>query len=170
MTRTMRISRSISGAAAALLALTCTRTDKPRAPANSLGASNAPLPPTDTITIPPHLACYSPDSGALVYGQVTASLETSDVSGVSFSFVTTPVGMIGTVVDARGEEPPPKRLQALHYSKTSDSLSFWYQSTTGTRYIYSLRPSCDSLWGTGRLFVTANDSGQIEAQTFHRNR
>jgi hypothetical protein len=105
-----------------------------------------------------------------MYGEITVSPEDQDASGVTFSFEVTPAGMIGSVVDARGEAPPPKRLQGLHYVPTSDSLVFWYATGTKTRYIYSFRPSCDSLWGTARLFVTDNSPGQRVRETFRRNR
>jgi hypothetical protein len=127
-------------------------------------------PPVDTITQPPPLPCFSPDSGPLQFGEITVSAVDQDASGVSYTFEVTPKGMIGAVVDARGEAPPPKRLQGLHYRAATDSLVFWYASGSGDRYIFSFRPTCDSLFGRARLFVTDTDAGQLEHEVVRRQR
>jgi hypothetical protein len=161
------------GAALALWCVGCGRSDDlppPTRPAAAVPVVAIEMP-VDTITPPPaDLPCFSPDSGILMYGEIAVSPEDQDASGVAFSFQVTPAGMIGTVVDARGGVPPPKRLQGLHYNSTSDTLVFWYASGTKTKYIYAMRPSCDSLWGTARLFVTDNSPGQRVRETFRRNR
>ncbi|SRR5258705_1720042 len=161
------------GVGLALWCVACGRSDDtpppPQQPA-AVPVASVEIP-VDTITPPPAgLPCFSRDSGVLMYGEVTVSPEDQDASGVTFSFEVTPAGMIGSVVDARGEAPLPKRLQGLHYVPTADSLVFWYASETKTRYIYSFRPSCDSLWGTARLFVTDNSPGQRVRETLRRNR
>ena len=156
-----------------LCLLACGRGDASRTPVQDSVIVRAPSPPAlvDTITArPAGLACFSPDSGGLVFGQVTVAQEDGDASGVSFTFQVTLSGMIGSVVDARGEAPPPKRLQGLRYDAASDTLAFWYASSTNTRYIYSMRLSCDSLSGVATLFVTDTDPGQREKRTFRRMR
>jgi len=131
-------------------------------------APSAPL--VDTITQPPPLPCFSSDSGPLHFGEITVSAVDQDASGVSYTFEVTSQGMTGTVVDARGEAPPPKRLQGLHYRAATDSLVFWYASGSGDRYIFSFRPTCDSLFGRARLFVTDTDPGQLEHEVVRRQR
>ena len=173
MKRNSLCLRCTLGPAVGVCLLACGRGDTARTPApdSAIVRPTAPVMFLDTITAPPKgLACFSPDSGDLVFGEITVAQENGDASGVSFTFQVTPTGMIGSVVDARGEAPPPKRLQGIHYDAVSDSLAFWYASSTNTRYIYSMRPSCDSLSGIARLFVTDNDPGLREKMTFQRMR
>jgi hypothetical protein len=173
MIRYMFAFRYALGSTVGICSLACGRSDKSRTPIRdstpvSIAATSAPI---DTTTgVPKGFVCFSSDSGNLVFGEIQVSAEDGDAAGVSLSFQVTPLGLIGSVVDAQGETPPPRRLQGLHYDSTSDSLGFWYASSTNTRYVYSLRPSCDSLWGVARLFVTDNSPGQRVKETFRRNR
>ena len=126
--------------------------------------------PVDTITQPPSLACFSQDSGPLQFGEIVESGVDQDVSGVSYTFNVTSSGMVGSVVDARGEASPSVRLQGLQYRPTSDSLVFWYAGKTGARCIFSFHPTCDSMVGKARLFVTDTDTGQVAHEIIRRSR
>ena len=149
MTRSSIIGMTMLAAAVVL----CASAAAPRTPAQSK------LPP-----------CFAPDSGTLQFGSVKIDLATGDASGMMLVFDVKREGLTGGVFDARGDNTPPRPLEDLRFDPATDSLSFWYASDTETKYLYSLKVSCDSLWGTGRLSVTATSPGTLTRQMFPRFR
>lgn len=149
----------------------CAR-DKPRSARQSSAGSVAASRLSRPKPMIPPVPCFAPDSlrrAPLTFGIIEHSAEDGDWSGVEFSFIVDSGGLRGRVRDARGGLPPNQPLQEVRYDASRDSLAFWYDSDSGTRYYYSLRPACDSLVGTGRLFVTATDpAGTIVRKVFPR--
>ena len=144
----------------------CTRERTPIASRQAAGQSplatepSPSLPSGDTLkrgAASPAAACFASDSlrrAPIVFGDLEQSEEDGDWSGVAFIFAVDSGGLQGRFRDARGGLPPAQPLEDVQYDEGRDSLSFWYATGSGTRYYYSLKPGCDSLVGTARLFVT----------------
>src|SRR5438067_2090391 len=96
----------LSRAAITLMILGCgSRDDPPKTNTAIAARPPAPIqsvsPLIDTVTVPPRLPCFRPDSSPLRYGEITTSSADGDASGVAYTFEVTPAGMVGAVVDAR---------------------------------------------------------------------
>jgi len=124
--------------------------------------------PSTTPRLASAAACLSPDSGRIAFGSIEIAPETEDASGVQFSFQVEDGALKGFYRDARGEIPPELPLQDLVLDTATDTLSFWYGSESGTRYIFRYHFACDQLSGIGRYFVTPTSPGVTSPDTVRR--
>ena len=114
------------------------------------------------------LPCLNPDSGAIAFGEIAISPETEDAAGVQFTFRQDGDSLKGFVRDARGEIPRARPLQEVTLDPLSDTVTFWYASGAGARYIYRYRLTCSELSGVARRFVTATERGVSGIDTVRR--
>jgi hypothetical protein len=125
--------------------------------------------PSPAIADSPRFSCLSPDSGRIAFGTISKdTLVTWDASGVQFSLELNGDSLQGFVRVARGETGPERPLHDVRLDPATDSLTFWYASENGARYLYKYRFTCDALTGHARLFVTDLSAGLLRPDTSFR--
>jgi len=121
---------------------------------------------SQSVADSPRFTCLSPDSGRIAFGTISIdTIVTWDASGVQFSLEADGDSLRGFVRVARGEIGPERPLQDVQLDPATDTLTFWYASEGGTRYLYRYRFTCDALTGHARLFVTDRYSGLLRSDT-----